>query len=48
MTRGFDQQDRSLNFSIPKTAPSPPHGQKPDRQGAEPKEPRAFQPRPGH
>ncbi len=49
MTRGFDQQDRSANFSFPKTAPRPQHGQAPDKQASELKEePRSFQPRPGH
>jgi hypothetical protein len=48
MIRGFDQQDRSLNFSVPKTAPSPQHGRVPDKQAAKLKKPRAFQPPPGH
>ncbi len=48
MTKGFDQQNPSVNFSFPKTAPSPQHGQKPDKTPAKPKEPRSFQPRPGH
>ena len=48
MTRGFDQQDPSANFKIPRTAPSPQHGQKPDTRGAAPKPPRSFEPRPGH
>ena len=33
MTRGFDQQDPTLNFSIPKSAPRPQHGQTPDKIG---------------
>ena len=48
MTRGFDQQDRSQNFSFPKTEPRPQHGQKSDQAAVKPKEPRSFQPRPGH
>ena len=28
MTQGFQQQDPSVNFAIPKSAPSPQHGQK--------------------
>lgn len=48
MTRGFDQQDRSANFSFPKSAAAPQHGQKPDKAAAKGREPRSFQPRPGH
>ncbi|CAN5881499.1 hypothetical protein BH11PSE1_BH11PSE1_25480 [soil metagenome] len=47
MTRGFDQQDPTLNFSIPKSAPKPQHGQTPDKI-VKVKEQRTFQPRPGH
>lgn len=48
MTKGFDQQARSMNFCIPKSAPAPQHGQKFAKVVAETKEPRSFQPRPGH
>jgi hypothetical protein len=49
MTHGFQQQDPGLNFSFPKSAPSPQHGQKPDPKAAAPAKPaRTFQPRPGH
>lgn len=48
MTRGFDQQDPSINFSLPKSAPKPQHGQAPDQKTAKVKEQRTFQPRPGH
>lgn len=48
MTRGFDQQDPSANFSFPKSAAAPQHGQKPDKKTAKAREPRSFQPRPGH
>jgi hypothetical protein len=48
MTRGFDQQDTSVNFSFPKSAPAPQHGQKADKKAAKTKETRSFQPRPGH
>lgn len=48
MTRGFDQQNPSLNFSFPKSAPTPQHGRTPDPKPPKPKEPRSFQPRPGH
>lgn len=48
MTRGFDQQDPSVNFCFPKSAPAPQHGQKADKIATKIKEPRSFQPRPGH
>lgn len=48
MTRGFDQQDQSVNFCFPKSAPAPQHGQKADKKATKIKEPRSFQPRPGH
>jgi hypothetical protein len=48
MTKGFDQQDRSVNFCFPKSAPAPQHGQKPDKAAIKAKEARSFQPRPGH
>ncbi len=28
MTHGFQQQDTSLDFNVPKSAPTPQHGQK--------------------
>lgn len=49
MTKGFQQQDETLNFCIPKSAATPQHGQKPDKTKATPvRQPRSFQPRPGH
>jgi hypothetical protein len=49
MTQGFQQQDSSGISSFSKSAPTPQHGQKPDRQAATPKRPpRTFEPRPGH
>jgi hypothetical protein len=49
MTQGFQQQETGLNFCIPKSAASPQHGQKADKTKAAPiREPRSFQPRPGH
>ena len=49
MTKGFEQQDPGLNFSFPRSAPSPQHGQKPDRSKATPARPqRTVEPRPGH
>lgn len=47
MTRGFDQQDPSVNFSPSKSAPKPQHGQTPDKI-VKVKEQRTFHPRPGH
>jgi hypothetical protein len=49
MTHGFQQQDSSANFSFPKSAPMPQHGQKADSKAAQPLRPkRSFEPRPGH
>ena len=49
MTKGFEQQDRSVNFSFPKSEPTPQHGQKPDRKNSEPtRRERVIEPRPGH
>jgi hypothetical protein len=48
MTHGFQQQDSALGFSIPKSAATPQHGQKPPARAPEPKEPSSFKPRPGH
>jgi hypothetical protein len=49
VTQGFQQQDAFLNFSFPKSAPTPQHGQKPDPKKAAPVRPqRTFEPRPGH
>jgi hypothetical protein len=47
MTRGFEQQDSSVNFTFPRTAPSPQHGQKGDPKAAT-RPSRSFEPRPGH
>jgi hypothetical protein len=49
MTQGFQQQDRSGDFSFPKSAPSPQHGRKADPKAVGPGRPeRSFEPRPGH
>jgi len=49
MTNRLEQQDPSVNFNIPKSAATPQHGQKPDREKkAKLLEPRSFEPRPGH
>lgn len=44
----FQQQDPMVNFRPPKSAASPQHGQKPDKEAPRPREPRSVQPRPGH
>ena len=48
MTHGFQQQNPSSNFTIPKACASPQHGQKADKDVAKLKEKRSFEPRPGH
>lgn len=48
MTHGFQHQDQSANFTIPKSAASPQHGQKADKAVAKLREKRSFEPRPGH
>ena len=49
MTLGFQQQDAVLDLNVSKSAATPQHGQKADKTKAAPvREPRAFQPRPGH
>jgi hypothetical protein len=49
MTTGFQQQDPSLNFNVPRSTPSPQHGQKADPAKAAPTRPaRRAEPRPGH
>jgi hypothetical protein len=49
MTRGFQQQDSLVNFTIPKSVATPQHGQKPDKQADRPsRQQRSFEPRPGH
>jgi hypothetical protein len=48
MTTHFEQQqatERNLNFS--KSAPTPQHGQKADKEVLKRPEPRAFAPQPG-
>lgn len=44
----FQQQAPLQNFGFTRSAPAPQHGQKPDKDCAKLKEPRSFQPRPGH
>lgn len=48
MTHGFQHQDTGRGFSMPKPAPSPQHGQRPDLDKAKVPEPRSFTPRPGY
>lgn len=44
----FQQQDPMALFDPPRSAPTPQHGQKADKPEGKVKEPRSFQPRPGH
>ena len=48
MTHGFQQQDTLVGFTIPKSAASPQHGQKPAPATLNVREPRSFTPRPAH
>lgn len=48
MTKGFQHQGPSTSFNIPKSAASPQHGQKADKDMPKLKEKRSFAPRPGH
>lgn len=48
MLTGFQQQKSMTNFSFPKAAPAPQHGQKPDKACKQIKERRSFAPKPGH
>jgi hypothetical protein len=49
MTQGFQQQDRSLNSTVLKSAPTPQHGGKADPKTLTPvRRPRSVEPRPGH
>jgi hypothetical protein len=48
MLKGFQQQDPLTNFSFPKTAAVPQHGQKADKGCKKIKERRIVEPQPGH
>jgi hypothetical protein len=48
MAHPFQDQDPSVNFAFHKSAATPQHGQKADKEKAKIKEPRSFEPRPGH
>lgn len=48
MTQGFQHQNPAANFTVPKSAASPQHGQKADKTVEKLKENRSFQPRPAH
>lgn len=45
---GFQQQDTMSNFTFPKEAKHPQHGQPADKDCKKIKEVRSFEPRPGH
>ena len=45
MTHGFQQQDTSQNFNIPRSVPTPQHGQKAGTAPVPPiREPSTFRP----
>lgn len=48
MRTRFEHQDQTVNFSLPKSAQTPQHGQKADPKAVKLKEKRSFEPRPGH
>lgn len=48
MTRSLDHQTTTTGFAIPRSAAKPQHGQKADKTAKPVREPRSFQPRPGH
>ena len=48
MTHGFQQQDTTLGMSLPKTATQQQNGQKAAPTDRKPRQPRSYQPRPGH
>jgi hypothetical protein len=48
MTTQFQHQDRGLGFQIPRSTPTPQHGQKADAETLKVREPRSYAPRPGH
>lgn len=48
MTHGFQQQNQTGGFSIPKSAAAQQHGEKPTQKLAKGKKTRSVEPRPGH
>lgn len=48
MPTGFQQQSPVNSFQIPRSAPAPKHGEKPDKSCLKSAESRSFKPRPGH
>ena len=48
MLKGFQQQEPMTNFSFPKAAAVPQHGQKADADCKKIKERRILTPQPGH
>jgi hypothetical protein len=48
MPTGFPQQAPLNNFGFTRSVPEPQHGQKADKDTIKRKEPRSFEPRPGH
>ena len=48
MTHGFQQQSQTTSFAVPKSAPSPQHGEKATTKASKIRKPRSVEPRPGH
>lgn len=48
MTQGFQHQSQGFGYAIPKSAPTPQHGQRPPEKPLPIREPRSYTPRPGH
>jgi len=49
MTHGFQQQDPTQGFSLPKSEPQAQHGRKPDKAKAQPsRPPRNVESKPSH
>ncbi|HEX7885832.1 MAG TPA: hypothetical protein VF474_07630 [Phenylobacterium sp.] len=48
MTHGLPQQGQGLGYPFMTSAPTPQHGQKASEKPLPIREPRSYQPRPGH
>ncbi len=48
MTRGLEQQNTGYGYALPKSAPTPQHGQKAPLSPLPAASPRSYKPRPGH
>ncbi|HEY9235767.1 MULTISPECIES: hypothetical protein [Phenylobacterium] len=47
-THGFQQQNQTGSFQLPKSAATQQHGEKPTKRITKGKKPRSVEPRPGH